>query len=468
MCVRSFFSIFMVMEKLRILIADDDEGVRSSLRLLLHRSGYEVVTVPDAAATMEVVRSDTHVDLALIDMNFTRATSGDEGLVLLRQIKIFRPDLPVILMTAWATIALAVKGVQAGAVDFVSKPWDNRGLLQQIRSAIEVYGVPHNVSSDSIDSFDRCGIIGESPRMLEIIETLKKIAPTDAPVLIMGENGTGKELIAQALHKNSVRCDRPFVKVNLGGMSSTLFESEMFGHKKGAFTGAVSDRPGRFAAADTGTIFLDEIGDLDLASQVKMLRVLQEHTYERLGDDRPRHVDVRVVCATNADLPSMVAVRTFREDLFYRINLITIELPPLRERRSDIPELVKFFVRQNADETGAKISQFDDGAMELLKKLPYPGNIRELRNLVRKCVLLIDKEKITADDLLPVINPAGVEAASVEATFLPDANALDNMQCAAIKSALQIHGGNLSRVAASLGITRQTLYRRMEKYHIDR
>lgn len=459
----------MVMEKLRILIADDDEGVRSSLRLLLHRSGYEVVAVPDAAATMEVVRSDTHIDLALIDMNFTRATSGDEGLVLLRQIKIFRPDLPVILMTAWATIALAVKGVQAGAVDFVSKPWDNRGLLQQIKSAIDVYGSRQCDRRDGDgDTFDRSGIIGESPRMLEIIETLKKIAPTDAPVLIMGENGTGKELIAQALHNNSVRRDRPFVKVNLGGMSSTLFESEMFGHKKGAFTGAVSDRPGRFAAADTGTIFLDEIGDLDLASQVKMLRVLQEHTYERLGDDRPRHVDVRVVCATNADLPSMVAVRTFREDLFYRINLITIELPPLRERRSDIPELVRFFVRQNADETGGRQATFDDEAMELLKKLPYPGNIRELRNLVRKCVLLIDKEEITADDLLPVINPAGVEAASLEATFLPDANTLDNMQCAAIKSALQIHGGNLSRVAASLGITRQTLYRRMEKYHIDR
>ena len=284
----------------------------------------------------------------------------------------------------------------------------------------------------------------------------------------MGENGTGKELIAQAVHRNSPRRDRPFVKVNLGGMPSTLFESEMFGHKKGAFTGAVSDRPGRFAAADTGTIFLDEIGDLDMASQVKMLRVLQEHTYERLGDDRPRHVDVRVVCATNADLPSMVADRAFREDLFYRINLITIELPPLRERREDIPELVRHFARQNADENGGKVAHFDDGAMALLQKLPYPGNIRELKNLVRKCVLLVGKETISADDILPLIPPAGLEAASQESTFLPDANALDNVQCAAIKSAMQVHGGNLSRVAASLGITRQTLYRRMEKYHIDR
>ncbi|MBD5198522.1 MAG: sigma-54-dependent Fis family transcriptional regulator [Bacteroidales bacterium] len=454
------------MEKLRILIADDDEGVRSSLRLLLHRSGFETVMVPDAAGAIDVVRSETHLDLALIDMNFTRATSGDEGLVLLRQIKIFRPDLPVILMTAWATIALAVKGVQAGAVDFVSKPWDNRGLLQQLRSAIEVYGTRHDADGDA--GFDRSGIIGESPRMLEIIATLKKIAPTDASVLIMGENGTGKELIAQAVHRNSPRRDRPFVKVNLGGMPSTLFESEMFGHKKGAFTGAVSDRPGRFAAADTGTIFLDEIGDLDMASQVKMLRVLQEHTYERLGDDRPRHVDVRVVCATNADLPSMVADRAFREDLFYRINLITIELPPLRERREDIPELVRHFARQNADENGGKVAHFDDGAMALLQKLPYPGNIRELKNLVRKCVLLVGKETISADDILPLIPPAGLEAASQESTFLPDANALDNVQCAAIKSAMQVHGGNLSRVAASLGITRQTLYRRMEKYHIDR
>ena len=454
------------MEKLRILIADDDEGVRSSLKLLLHRTGYEVVTVSDAAGAMEVVRSDMPLNLALIDMNYTRATSGDEGLVLLRQIKIFRPDLPVILMTAWATIALAVKGVQAGAVDFVSKPWDNRGLLQQIRSAIDVYGADHGEQDDS--GFDRCGIIGNSPRMLEIMATLKKIAPTDAPVLIMGENGTGKELIAQSLHNNSPRRTRPFVKVNLGGMSSTLFESEMFGHKKGAVKGAVADRPGRFAAADTGTIFLDEIGDLDLASQVKMLRVLQEHTYERLGDDRVRHVDVRVVCATNANLPAMVADRTFREDLFYRINLITIELPALRDRRSDIPDLVGFFVRQCAEESGGAEARFDDGAMELLKKLPYPGNIRELRNLVRKCLLLIDKEVISADDLLPVLNPAGVEAVSMESTFLPEASTLDNMQCAAIRSALQIHGGNLSRVAASLGITRQTLYRRMDKYHIDR
>lgn len=455
------------MERLRILIADDDEGVRSSLRLLLHRSGYETIMVPDAAGAMEVVRNGALLDLALIDMNFSRATSGDEGLVLLRQIKIFRPELPVLLMTAWASIALAVKGVQAGAVDFVSKPWDNRGLLQQLRSAIEVYGGRQG-AADSIDGFDRCGIIGDSPRMLEIIDTLKKIAPTDASVLIMGENGTGKEMVAQALHRNSRRSGRPFVKVNLGGMPSTLFESEMFGYKRGAFTGAVADRPGRFAAADTGTIFLDEIGDLDMASQVKMLRVLQEHTYERLGDDCPRHVDVRVVCATNADLPSMVALRTFREDLFYRINLITIELPPLRERRDDIPALVRHFAGQCASAAGLKAITFDDSAMELLKKLPYPGNIRELKNLVEKCALLVGKDTVASDDLLPYISGTALETASGEAAFLPDGGTLDNVQCAAIKSAMKIHGGNLSRVAASLGITRQTLYRRMEKYHIDR
>lgn len=454
------------MEKLRILIADDDEGVTSSLRLLLHRTDYDVITTANASDTMDVVRSELHLDLALIDMNYSRSTSGDEGLVLLQQIKIFRPELPIILMTAWATIALAVKGIQAGAVDFVSKPWDNQNLLQQIKTAIEVYGG----SSRNIQNhvFDRSGIIGDSPRMLEIFETMKRVAPTDASVLITGENGTGKELIARALHNNSPRNGRPFVKVNLGGLSSTLFESEMFGHKKGAFTDAISDRQGRFATADTGTIFLDEIGDLDLASQVKMLRVLQEHTFERLGEDITRRVDVRVICATNANLPAMVAERSFREDLLYRINLITIELPPLRERRGDIPELVKHFAKQYSSEVSIKEPLFAPDAIMLLQKLPYPGNIRELRNLVKKCMLLIDKDIISKDDILPLLNQSEIVGISSESTLLPDANALDNIQCAAIKSALKIHGGNLTRVAASLGITRQTLYRRMEKYHIAR
>lgn len=454
------------MEKLRILIADDDEGVTSSLRLLLHRTDYDVITTANASDTMDVVRSELHLDLALIDMNYSRSTSGDEGLVLLQQIKIFRPELPIILMTAWATIALAVKGIQAGAVDFVSKPWDNQNLLQQIKTAIEVYGG----SSRNIQNhvFDRSGIIGDSPRMLEIFETMKRVAPTDASVLITGENGTGKELIARALHNNSPRNGRPFVKVNLGGLSSTLFESEMFGHKKGAFTDAISDRQGRFATADTGTIFLDEIGDLDLASQVKMLRVLQEHTFERLGEDITRRVDVRVICATNANLPAMVAERSFREDLLYRINLITIELPPLRERRGDIPELVKHFAKQYSSEISIKEPLFAPDAIMLLQKLPYPGNIRELRNLVKKCMLLIDKDIISKDDILPLLNQSEIVGISSESTLLPDANALDNIQCAAIKSALKIHGGNLTRVAASLGITRQTLYRRMEKYHIAR
>lgn len=454
------------MEKLRILIADDDEGVTSSLRLLLHRTDYDVITTANASDTMDVVRSELHLDLALIDMNYSRSTSGDEGLVLLQQIKIFRPELPIILMTAWATIALAVKGIQAGAVDFVSKPWDNQNLLQQIKTAIEVYGGSSRDIQNHV--FDRSGIIGDSPRMLEIFETMKRVAPTDASVLITGENGTGKELIARALHNNSPRNGRPFVKVNLGGLSSTLFESEMFGHKKGAFTDAISDRQGRFATADTGTIFLDEIGDLDLASQVKMLRVLQEHTFERLGEDITRRVDVRVICATNANLPAMVAERSFREDLLYRINLITIELPPLRERRGDIPELVKHFAKQYSSEVSIKEPLFAPDAIMLLQKLPYPGNIRELRNLVKKCMLLIDKDIISKDDILPLLNQSEIVGISSESTLLPDANALDNIQCAAIKSALKIHGGNLTRVAASLGITRQTLYRRMEKYHIAR
>ena len=322
-----------------ILVIDDDSAIRTSLSFMLKRLKYDVQAVSTPKEAIAVVRS-VAPELILMDMNFSLTTSGDEGITLLKQVKIFRPDTPVILMTAWGSIQLAVKGMQAGAFDFITKPWNNAALIQRIETALELNGAKKEEPQKDADEFDRSHIIGKSKALMEVLNTIKRISRTNASVLITGESGTGKELIAEALHRNSPRAKKPFVKVNLGGISQSLFESEMFGHKKGAFTDASSDRIGRFELADKGTIFLDEIGDLDLSCQVKLLRVLQEQTFEVLGDSRPRKVDIRVVSATNANLAQMVQEHTFREDLFYRINLITVHLPALRERKEDIPLLV--------------------------------------------------------------------------------------------------------------------------------
>ena len=319
-----------------ILIVDDDAAIRKSLEFLLKRAGYETETSSGPDDALLKVRR-TPFDLILMDMNFGISTSGEDGIALLRKVKIFQPETPVILITAWGSIELAVEGIKTGAFDFITKPWNNRVLLQRIETAISMYSKPQ---ASEEKPFDNGGIIAHNAEMLNLLATVKRIAPTDAPVLILGENGTGKEMIANAIHINSRRSRNPFVMVNLGGISQSLFESEMFGHAKGAFTGAVAARKGRFELADKGTIFLDEIGDLDLSSQVKMLRVLQQHTFEVLGESRPRKVDIRVVCATNADIPAMVKEGKFREDLFYRINLITLRVPALRERPDDIPLLL--------------------------------------------------------------------------------------------------------------------------------
>lgn len=425
--------------------------------MLLRKAGYEVTTVSGPAEAMEVVRS-TVPKLVLLDMNFTRAVTGDEGLTLLRQIKIFHPGVPVILMTAWGSIPLAVEGIRSGAFDFITKPWDNKALLNRVETAINLSG-----GNVTVTQFDRSRIIGSSQALMGVLDTVKRIAATDAPVLIMGENGTGKELIAETIHANSRRSGAPFVKVNLGGISRSLFESEMFGHKKGSFTGATADREGRFAVADKGTIFLDEIGELDVNSQVKLLRVLQEHTFEVLGDSMPRKVDIRVVCATNADLASMVVDRTFREDLFYRINLITVTLPPLRERQGDIPELVNHFARQFSKANHMDMPDITTGAMAYLSKLPYPGNIRELKNLVERTMLisgspLLDEQAFKSAASLTPDSPVASSVAS---------GSLEDIERAAIEKALARCGGNMSAAALSLGISRQALYRRMEKFGIS-
>ena len=455
-----------------ILIIDDDSAIRTSLSFMLKHAKYEVQAVSSPKEAMAVVRS-TAPELILMDMNFSLTTSGDEGITLLKQVKIFRPEVPVILMTAWGSIQLAVKGMQAGAFDFVTKPWHNAALMERIETALALSKKKKEKEEEEKEDkeietpkteggFDRSHIIGKSKALMEVLETIKRISNTNASVLITGESGTGKELIAEAVHRNSPRAKNAFVKVNLGGISQSLFESEMFGHKKGAFTDATSDRVGRFTLADKGTIFLDEIGELDLACQVKLLRVLQEQRFEILGDSTTRTVNIRVVSATNADLPKMVQERTFREDLFYRINLITVHLPALRERREDIPLLVRHFADLQCKQNGLPAVDFTPDAMEYLQRLPYPGNIRELKNLVERTMLVSGKEMLNAEDF-KAQNPVTAEpATSVNLNGLT----LDEMERQRILQALEQYDNNVSQAATSLGLSRPALYRRMEKHNI--
>lgn len=447
-----------------ILIIDDDSAVRSSLSFMLKRAGYEAQVVPGPREAIEVVRT-VAPDLILMDMNFTLSTTGEEGLTLLKQVKVFRPDTPVILMTAWGSIQLAVQGMQAGAFDFIPKPWNNAALLQRIETALELSTAPKETTQEQNDAFNRNHIIGRSQGLTDVLNTIARIAKTNASVLITGESGTGKELIAEAIHINSQRAKHPFVKVNLGGISQSLFESEMFGHKKGAFTDASADRTGRFEMADKGTIFLDEIGDLDLSCQVKLLRVLQDQTFEVLGDSRPRKTDIRVVSATNADLCKMVNERTFREDLFYRINLITVKLPALRERREDIPLLVRHFADRQAETNGLPRTEFSADAMQFLSRLPYPGNIRELKNLVERTILVSGKPTLDASDFDAQYIRHNDQKAAESTSFI--GMTLDEIERQTILQALERHKGNLSQVAMALGISRAALYRRLEKHNIN-
>ena len=445
-----------------LLIIDDDSGVRSSLSFMLKRAGYQVIAVTGPREAIEVVRSEAP-SLILMDMNFTLSTSGEEGLTLLKQVKVFRPDVPVILMTAWGSIQLAVQGMQAGAFDFITKPWNNAALLQRIETALELTATPKDTPQEQSGTLNRSHIIGKSRGLMEVLNTVARIAPTNAPVLITGESGTGKELIAEAIHINSQRVRQPFVKVNLGGISQSLFESEMFGHKKGAFTDATADRMGRFEMANKGPIFLDEIGDLDPSCQVKLLRVLQDQTFEVLGDSRPRKTDIRVVSATNADLSKMVSEHTFREDLFYRINLITVKLPALRERREDIPLLARHFADRQAEINNLPRTEFSSDALNFLSRLPFPGNIRELKNLVERTILVSGKEVLDAIDFENQYQRHD-ESVATSSSFA--GMTLDEIEKQTILQALERYKGNLSQVATALGISRAALYRRLEKYDI--
>lgn len=450
-----------------ILIIDDDEAVRASLSLLLKQAGFDAKTIERPDEAFPLIEASAP-DLILLDMNYSLDTSGREGLEFLKKIKSLRPEVPVMLMTAWGSISLAVEGMKSGAADFITKPWHNENILHAVRTRLSLSAAPRKNNAeperkklDELYNFEK--IIGEDPALLSILETLGRISPTDASVLILGESGTGKELIAEAIHLNSRRCNQQFVKVNLGGISTSLIQSELFGHKKGAFTDAKFDRIGRFELADKGTIFLDEIGDLDISSQVKLLRVLQDRSFEILGTSRSKTVDVRVISATNKNLEEMVSANEFREDLFYRINLITIKLPPLRERSGDIPLLVNHYINNLKTIYRRESLTIDKKAMNWLKGLSWPGNIRELKNLIERTVLVTSKDIIYVEDFQQQFRCVPSKGSKKS---LPEVGVmtLDEMEEAMIRKALEFHSNNLSKVAKSLGLSRSALYRRLEKY----
>lgn len=459
-----------------ILIVDDDPSVTASLALLLKQAGYHSQSAATPASALQLIESSSFA-LVLQDMNFSRQTSGEEGLQLLAAIKAVRPRLPVVLITAWGSIGLAVEGMRAGASDFITKPWTHQQILQAVRTAL---GLAEVNSSKPINQaptraeldarYDFTGLIGSDPHFLRLLELIGRVAPTDASVLITGESGTGKELIADAIHRNSARRNAPLVKVNLGGIPAQLFESEMFGHVRGAFTDARADRKGRFELANGGTIFLDEIGDLDAGAQVKMLRVLQDRTYEVLGSSQTRTVDTRVVSATNRNLPEAVAAGAFREDLLYRLNLIAIHLPALRERATDIPLIAQSFLENLRGVYRREGLSISESALRWLQAQRWPGNVRQLRQVIERALLISGKDVLERPDFeMTMAMDARAEQREEASPLLPQVGAmtLDDMEKAMIIKALNHHGGNISRVAAALGLSRAALYRRCEKYGIN-
>ncbi len=453
-----------------LLIVDDDPSVLASLSLLVRQAGYRAHGVSSPAEALAWLEGES-CELVIQDMNFSRQTTGEEGLALLGAIKARRPQLPVILMTAWGSIGLAVEGMKAGASDFVTKPWTNQQLLQAVRTALGLAASQRPPDErppgrEELDArYDLGSLVGEDKHLLRVLQVVGQVAATEASVLVTGESGTGKELVAEALHRNSARRGGPFVKVNLGGVSSTLFESEMFGHVKGAFTDARQDRVGRFETAKGGTIFLDEIGELDASSQVKMLRVLQDRVYEVLGSSQPRAADVRVVSATNRNLAEMVQRGQFREDLLYRINLIAVHLPPLRERRGDIPLLANRFLHTVGQVYGKETLVLSPAAVRWLQAAPWPGNVRQLRQTIERTVLVTPRDVLEAGDFEAA---AAMEPAAAPRDALPAVGSMtmDEIERAMIVKSLAHHAGNISRVAESLGMSRAALYRRLEKYGI--
>lgn len=452
-----------------ILIVDDDSSVLASLALLCKQAGWQSRTASTPRDAMQVLQREP-ISLVVQDMNFSRRTSGEEGLALLQAMKAEFPTVPVVLLTAWGSIALAVQGMQAGAADFITKPWNNAQVVQTITTALGVVAASLQDSvpmREELDArYDFSNIIGNDPKLLRILDIVGRISTTDASVLITGESGTGKELIADALHRNSNRRAQPLVKVNLGSIAPTLFESELFGHVKGAFTDARADRKGRFEIAHTGTIFLDELGDIDFSCQVKLLRVLQNRTFEPVGSSTSLTVDVRVVSATNRNLSAMIERQQFREDLLYRLNLISVHLPALRERRGDIPLLVEHFLRHTAQVYKRESLAVSAKAMQWLEQRNWLGNIRELRHLLERTVLITTGNELDMDDFSTAL---AIQSGETRKDFLPAVGSMtiEEIEKAMIVKAVKHYDGNVSKIAEALGLSRAALYRRFEKYGIS-
>ena len=437
-----------------ILVIDDNKGVLSALKLLLKSHFERIIALPSPVTIPSVLREE-NPDVVLLDMNFTDAlNSGNEGLYWLREIKRMHPALPVVLFTAYGDIDLAVRGIKEGATDFVVKPWDNAKLIETLLNACNQASKRGKKKEERKSS---AMYWGASAPMRELRALVEKIAETDANVLITGENGTGKEMLAREIHGLSKRFRRDMVTVDMGAVTETLFESELFGHKKGAFTDAHADRPGKFEAAHEGTIFLDEIGNLPYHLQAKLLTVLQSRSVVRVGSNEPIPVDIRLVCATNANLDERVIQGKFREDLLYRINTIHLEIPPLRERKEDIIPLAELFIERFAKQYDKGPLALSEGAKQKLKEHPWYGNIRELEHAIEKVVIICDGATIS-DAVFHFPKK------SLSPTRDSEAETLEDMELVMIRKAIDKHEGNLSAVASQLGITRQTLYNKMKKY----
>jgi len=444
----------------RILLADDQRDVLEALRILLKGEGYQTEAVTSLAAVFNALEKKDYA-LLVMDLNYTRdTTSGQEGLTAIPKIQEIDSTLPIVVMTAWASIDLAVEAMKRGARDFVTKPWDNERLLTIVRTQIELATALRRgrklEAENQLLRGSMPNLIAESPAMRPVMEMISRVGPSDANVLITGENGTGKGLIAQALHTLSPRASRTMITVNMGGLPETLFESELFGHVKGAFTDAKTDRAGRFELADEGTLFMDEIANIPLAQQAKLLRVIETGNFERVGSSKTMHANVRIISATNANLQDEIVAGRFRQDLLFRLNTIQISLPALRERREDIMPLANSFLRQHAQRYRKQVSVFDEAARERLLQHRFPGNVRELDHVVERAVLMAQDRQIRAADLGLAF--AGAESRSLEEMSLEEVEAF------LIKKALARNDGNARKAAEALGLSRSAFYRRLQQY----
>jgi DNA-binding NtrC family response regulator len=446
-----------------ILLVDDQADVREALRLLLKSEGLTSMGVDGPAPALEALRQQ-EFSCALIDLNYTRdTTSGAEGLTLLDALRQHVPELPVVVMTAWGNVPLVVDALRRGADDFIEKPWDNARVLSIVRTQIALAeSARRQRRLEAENALLRGGgetLIAESPAMRRVMELVARVAPSDANVLVLGENGSGKGVIAQALHAQSRRAAKALVKVNMGGIAENVFESEMFGHVRGAYTDAKSERIGRYELADGGTLFLDEVGNVPISQQPKLLRVLEDGEFERLGSSRTQSADVRLVSATNADLAVEVQAGRFRKDLLYRLNTLEIRLPPLRERRDDILPLARSFLERSAARYSRHGLSLAPSAERALLAWRWPGNVRELGHLMERAALLAEHD-LVRDSALAFGPGPGVGEAVAELGEMT----IDQAEAYLVRRALERHGNNLQHAADALGVTRQTLYRRMEKH----